>query len=207
MWVKVCGNTNVSDALSTIQAGADALGFIFVPTSRRCVSRKKAEEILSALPRTVLTVAVVADESPEFLKGLLRVCPFTGLQFHGDESPEEVLAFKGQARLMKTIRVKSGKSLDLIPKYQGVDAILLDTYRKDKPGGTGFAFDWSLAKEAISFGIPIVVAGGLNPSNVADLIRQAKPYGVDVASGVEAAPGQKDQALVREFVIRAKSCI
>ena len=226
MWVKICGNTNLEDAQAAIQAGADALGFIFVPTSPRVITRKRASEILEALPETVLTVAVVANESPEFLKGLLRVCPFRAIQFHGEERPEEVLAFKGEARLIKAIRVKGAKSLEAIPRYQGVDAILLDTYHPTKRGGTGLtlsakgspqsfgdpprsyggiAGDWDLVKEAKRFRIPIVVAGGLNPSNVGELIRQAPPYGVDVASGVESAPGRKDHALLREFILKAKS--
>ena len=207
MWVKICGITNLSDALGASQAGADALGFIFVPTSPRVVTRKRASEILAALPETVMTVAVVADESPEFLKGLLRVCPFKAIQFHGKEGPEEVLALKGHARLIKAIRVQDAKSIQEIPRYKGVDSILLDTHRRDKPGGTGIPFDWNLIKEAKSFGMPIIVAGGLHPSNVADLIRKAQPYGIDVASGVEMAPGRKDHGLIREFIVKAKSVI
>ncbi len=204
VFVKICGTTNLEDALSATQAGADALGFILVPTSRRAVARNEAEGILAALPSTVLTVGVVANESPEFIQGLLRVCPFKALQFHGEESPEQVLRFKGEARLIKAIRVQGPKDLERIPAYRGVDAVLLDTHRPGKLGGTGESFDWKLAEEAKAFGIPIIVAGGLSPSNVAELIRQVDPYGVDVASGVEQSPGRKDPALVREFILSAK---
>ncbi len=204
-WVKICGNTNLEDALAAVEAGADALGFVFVPSSPRAVTRDTVSKILESLPRAVLTVGVVANEGPEFLKGLLRVCPLKALQFHGEESPEEVLTWKGEAKLVKAIRVKDAKDLEQIPRYQGVDAILLDTYRPNKPGGTGEAFNWKLAIEAKTFGIPVIVGGGLNPANVDALVRQVQPYGVDVASGVEEAPGHKDHTLLREFIVRAKS--
>ena len=203
-WVKICGITNLEDALAAIQAGADAVGLNFVPTSPRALSRKAAWGILQALPDTVMTVGVVANENPDFLKGLLRVCPLKAFQFHGDEPPQEVLALKGQARLIKAIRVKGAESLKQIPLYQGVNAVLLDTHQPGKPGGTGRPFDWRLALEAKSFRIPVIVAGGLNPSNVASVIRQVRPYGVDVSSGVEVSPGRKDPTLIREFILKAK---
>lgn len=204
MWVKVCGITNLEDALAAVEAGADALGFIFVGASRRAVSRKTCSEILGSLPPTMLTVGVVADEDPTFLRDLLRVCSLGALQFHGEEPPEVVLSFKSRAKVIKAIRVKDAGSLEQIPRYRGVDAILLDTHRPGRKGGTGVPFDWALAADAKKFGIPIVVAGGLNPGNVQDVVRAVGPYGVDVASGVESAPGRKDHALVREFVAKAR---
>jgi len=134
------------------------LGFIFVGTSRRAVSRKACSEILRAVPHTVLTVGVVANEDPVFLKDLLRVCPLGALQFHGEETPEEVLSFKGQAKLIKAIRVQDAGSLAQIPKYKGVDAVLLDTYLEDQPGGTGVSFDWSLAVQAKTYEIPLILS-------------------------------------------------
>lgn len=221
MWVKICGMTNLGDALAAAQAGADAIGFIFVANSPRAVTRRRVSEILPALPPTVLTVGVVADEDPHFLRGLLRVCPLAALQFHGEESPEEVLAFKNQVKLIKVIHVKDADSLNVIPLYRGVDAVLLDTYRVPstgashpfqqgawhllRSGGTGTPFDWRLAVQAKRFGIPIVVAGGITPANADQVICQVQPYGVDVSSGVEVSPGRKDHALVREFILRAKS--
>ncbi len=204
VWVKICGITNLADALVLAQAGADALGFNFVSTSPRAMSRDAVSQILPALPPTVLTVGVVANENPDFLRGLLRVCPVKAFQFHGEESPEEVLALKGKTQLIKAIRVKDAKSLREIPRYQGVDAVLLDTYEAGKRGGTGIPFDWKLAVEAKAYGIPVIVAGGLNPSNVASVIQQVQPYGVDVASGVELVSGRKDHVLAREFILRAK---
>jgi len=205
MWVKICGTTNREDGLAAVQAGADALGFIFVPTSPRVVTRDTVAEILTALPPTVFTIGVVANEHPDFLKGLLRVCPLQGLQFHGEEGPEEVLAFRREVKfLIKGIRVKNAGSLDQIPRYRGVDAVLLDAHRPEKRGGTGSSFDWSLAVQAKSFGIPLIIAGGLNPSNVSGLIRAVQPFGVDVVSGVERSPGKKDPTLVREFILNSK---
>ncbi len=203
MWVKICGITNLDDALAAAEAGADALGFIFVGSSRRAVSRKTCSEILRALPSRVLTVGVVADEDPAFLRDLLRVCPLGALQFHGEEPPETVLSFQERAKVFKAIRVKDASSLERIPGYRGVDAVLLDTYRAGRKGGTGAPFDWALAAEAKRFEVPVIVAGGLSPGNVGDVVRAVEPYGVDVSSGVESSPGRKDHALLREFVAKA----
>ena len=204
VWVKICGMTNLPDVLEAQQAGADAVGFIFVPSSPRVVTRDTVATILPQLSSALLTVAVVANENFDFLKGLLRVCPVKAIQFHGQESPEEVLAFKGQAKLFKAIRVEDAQSLKQIPLYRGVDGIVLDAHRPRALGGTGTTFDWNLALEAKGEGIPIIVAGGLNPGNVADLIRRVQPHGVDVASGVELSPGTKDPLLVRQFILKAK---
>ncbi len=205
-WVKICGMTNVADAVAAANAGADAVGFVFVPSSPRAATREEVAKILPALPPSVVPIGVVANEDPDFLRGLLRVCPLHGLQFHGEESPEQVLAFKGKVRfLIKAIRVKNAGSLEIIPFYQGVDAILLDTDHPDRTGGTGVSFDWQLALRAKSFGIPVIVAGGLTPANVAAVIEQVQPFGVDVSSGVEFSPGRKDPVLVREFIHKATS--
>lgn len=204
MWVKICGITNLNDALAAVEAGADALGFIFVPSSPRVVTRKAASEILAGLPPTVLTVGVVANDHPDFLRGLLRVCPLRALQFHGEEPPEEILAFKGKAKLIKAIRVKDEASFRQIPKYRGVDAVLLDTFSPNRTGGTGVSFDWELAVGAREFGIPVIVAGGLTPSNVGEVVSRVQPFGVDVSSGVELSPGKKDRALIWEFIQQAK---
>ena len=204
MWVKICGITRHEEALQAIEAGADAIGLNFVSRSPRCLSRKAAEEILRGLP-AALTVGVVANEDPSFVKELLRVCPVKAIQFHGEEPPMEVLILKEEGiKVIKAIRVKGPKSLEQIPLYQGVDAVLLDTFDPNRRGGTGAPFDWSLAVQAREFRIPIIIAGGLNPENVREAVRQARPYGVDVASGVEASPGRKDPLRVREFVLNAK---
>jgi phosphoribosylanthranilate isomerase len=170
------------------------------------VTRRTVEEILRVLPPTVLTVGVVANENVDFLRGLLRVCPLGALQFHGNEPPEEVLGLKEivNLKLIKALRVRDAECLQEIPRYRGVDAILLDTYDPHRLGGTGLPFDWSLAVRAKEFGIPIIVAGGLTPGNVQEVVRRVQPHGVDVSSGVEVSPGRKDYSLIREFVLKAE---
>ena len=204
MWVKICGITNMDDALTAVEAGADALGFILVPSSPRAVSRKRVSEIMAVLPPTITTVGVVANEDPDFLKGLLRVCPLNALQFHGEEPPEEVLMLKGRAKLIKAIRIRDEESLLQVPRYEGVDFILLDTYHPHLQGGTGTAFAWTLATRAKQFEIPLILAGGLDPTNVQEAVRQVHPYGVDVVSGVEQATGRKDPTRVWDFVSSVK---
>ncbi len=207
MWVKICGMTNREDAIAAAEAGADAIGFVLVPTSPRSVSRREVEEILRYIPPTVLTVGVVANEDPDFLKGLVRVCSLGALQLHGQEPPEQVLRLKAElsgVEIIKAIRVRDADSLKEIPAYKGVDAVLLDTYDPHRLGGTGQPFDWSLAARAKEFEIPLIVAGGLTAGNVREVIRQVAPHGVDVSSGVEVSPGKKDFTLIRQFVLKAK---
>ncbi len=207
MWVKICGMTNKEDAIAAAEAGADAIGFVLVPTSPRSVSRREVEEILRFIPPTVLTVGVVANEDPDFLKGLVRVCSLGALQLHGQEPPEQVLRLKAElsgVEIIKAIRVRDADSLKEIPAYKGVDAVLLDTYDPHRLGGTGQPFDWSLAARAKEFEIPLIVAGGLTAGNVREVIRQVAPHGVDVSSGVEVSPGKKDFSRIREFVLKAK---
>ena len=204
MWIKICGITNPEDALAAVEAGADAVGFIFVPSSPRVVTRDKVSQILALLPSAIQTVGVVANERPEFLESLLRVCPLQTLQFHGEESPEEVFSLKGQVKLIKAIRVQNPKDIEQIPDYEGVDAILLDARQPGQEGAASRPFEWDLVSRAKSFGIPLIVAGGLNPQNVGDLLAKVHPFGVDVSSGVEAAPGRKDPDLIRAFIASAK---
>jgi phosphoribosylanthranilate isomerase len=207
MWVKICGMTNKEDAIAAAEAGADAIGLVLVPTSPRAVTRREVEEILRFIPPTVLTVGVVANEDPDFLKGLVRVCSLGALQLHGQEPPEQVLRLKSElsgVEIIKAIRVRDADSLKEIPAYKGVDAVLLDTYDSHRLGGTGQPFDWSLAARAKEFGIPLIVAGGLTAGNVREVVRQVAPHGVDVSSGVEVSPGKKNFSLIREFVLKAK---
>ncbi len=207
MWVKICGMTNREDAISAVEAGADAIGFVLVPTSPRAVTRREVEDILRFIPPTVLTVGVVANEDPDFLKGLVRVCSLGALQLHGQEPPEQVLRLKAElsgVEIIKAIRVRDADSLKEIPAYKGVDAILLDTYDPHRLGGAGEPFDWSLAARAKEFEIPLIIAGGLTAGNVREMVRQVEPHGVDVSSGVEVSPGKKDFALIRRFVLKAK---
>ena len=197
--VKICGITRLEDALAAAAAGADALGFNFWPKSKRYVEPRAAAEIISLLPPFVATVGVFVDPSRE---EALRAAELSGvqwLQLHGDESPE--LCASLPLPVLKAIRVRHRASLDLLDAYD-VAGFLLDTDTAGY-GGSGETFDWSLAAEA-ALRAPIVLAGGLRPENVADAVRQVKPWAVDVASGVESAPGVKDHEKTARFVREAK---
>jgi phosphoribosylanthranilate isomerase len=199
--VKICGITNLADAQVAVAAGADALGFIFYDRSPRFVPAKTAAEISRALPPFALRAGVFVNPSAELVLRAIGECGLSLLQFHGDEPP----AFCTQFGLMsmKAFRIRDAGSLKALPEYR-TDAWLLDAYVSDALGGTGEKFNWDLALEAQKLGKPIFLAGGLTPENVAEAIRKVNPFGVDVSSGVESAPGKKDHAKVRAFIKAAK---
>jgi phosphoribosylanthranilate isomerase len=195
--IKICGITNLEDARLAADLGAHALGFIFYPKSPRSVRPDAAREIIRNLPPLVMTVGVFVDEEAEVVRGIAETAGLDWVQLHGQESPEYCCELKH--RVIKGFRIQDSSSLALLPQYQGaVQAMLLDTYKAGTAGGTGEAFDWELARQAGELG-PIILAGGLTPGNVAQAIHAAKPAAVDVASGVEAAPGKKDREKLREF--------
>ncbi|HXC35486.1 MAG TPA: phosphoribosylanthranilate isomerase [Candidatus Acidoferrales bacterium] len=200
--VKICGITNPADARAAVAAGADALGFIFYEKSPRYVRLEDAALISGELAPFIIRVGVFVNAPEEFVFNAIRECGLTLLQFHGDEPPE----YCGQFGLMnmKAFRVHGAETLDQIPKY-ATDAYLLDAYSSTTFGGTGEKFNWDLAVEARKFGKPIFLAGGLTPDNVADAIRKVQPFGVDVSSGVETAPGLKDHDKIRAFITAARS--
>ena len=195
--VKICGITNLADAKVAVEAGADALGFNFYEKSPRYVSLKTAAAISKQLPPFVMRVGVFVNAPEELVLRAISEVGLTMLQFHGDEPPE----FCAQFGLMsiKAFRIRDGESLKQIPHYQ-TDAYLLDAYSAEARGGTGEKFNWDLAVAAQKFGKPIFLAGGLTPENVAEAVRKVRPFGVDVSSGVEAAPGKKDHAKIRAFI-------
>lgn len=194
--VKICGLTNLEDALAAVELGADALGFVFTKSPRR-ISPKSAAAIIRSLPPFLTCVGLFVEESPEVVREAIKECGLGALQFHGDESPDYCRQFRMKA--IKAFRLRDENSLATIPRYR-VDAYLLDTYIEGIPGGTGQSFNWDLALRAREFGRPIILAGGLNPDNVAEAIGRAKPYGVDVSTGVEAEPGKKDHKKMKEFI-------
>lgn len=200
--VKICGITNAPDALAAVQAGADALGFVFCEASPRCVSIEGAAEIIRQLPAPLVKVGVFVDAAEDFVVQAASRCGLNLLQFHGTETPDYCLQFGLMS--MKAFRIRDHESLLPVANY-ATDALLLDAYSPERLGGTGEKFNWSLALEARQFRRPIFLAGGLTPENVAEAVRQVRPYGVDVSSGVEAAPGKKDPAKVKAFVAAAKS--
>jgi phosphoribosylanthranilate isomerase len=202
--VKICGITRVEDAVAAARAGADALGFMFFPQSPRFVSFESAARICRELGPFPARVGVFVDPSEEEVSIAMRECGLNILQFHGNESPEFCRGFGAMS--MKAFRIRGPESLTQLSQYK-TDAWLLDSHVDGVPGGTGAKFNWDLAVEARKMGRPIFLAGGLNPDNVAEAIRRVRPYGVDVSSGVESAPGIKDAAKVTAFVSAAKEAL
>ena len=200
--VKICGITSLADGMTAAEAGADALGFVFYEQSPRGISVEAAAAFIPQLPPFIMKVGVFVNAPEDLVVRAIRECGLNLLQFHGDEPSEYCLQFGLMS--MKAFRIRDAASLQALSGYP-TDAWLLDAYTPDKPGGTGETFNWDLALEARGLGRPIFLAGGLTAENVAEAVRRARPYGVDVSSGVEAAPGRKDHAKVRAFIQAAKA--
>lgn len=198
--IKICGITNLDDARLAVDLGADMLGFIFYPQSRRSVTRETAAQICRQV--NVEKIGVFVNESAPVIQATLTACGLTGIQFHGDEPPSFCRQFAAKA--IKALRVRDAAALQTAAEYD-VDALLLDTYTAAQHGGTGQTFDWSLAVQAKSFGRPIILSGGLTPENVREAIATVQPDAVDVASGVEQAPGRKDPEKLRRFIEACKT--
>ena len=199
--VKICGITNLEDALAAAELGADAVGFVLYPNSPRYLKPAQAKLIIDQLPPFVTSVGVFANQAAEEIRRMMEECGFDLVQLQGDESPE--FCWRLGSRVVKAIRVKDHGSLKQMAEYS-VRAFVLDTYRENQLGGTGERFDWDLAVQARSFG-RIVLAGGLTPENVRDAIRKVQPYGVDVSTGVEKYLGKKDHSKIENFIKQAKS--
>ena len=202
LMIKICGITRAEDALAAAEAGANAVGFMFYEPSPRCVTVQAAEQIARQLPPHIMRVGVFVNAEPEFVASAMMRCMLNILQFHGEESPEYCLQFGAMS--LKAFRIKDAHSLQALPAYH-TDAYLLDSYVPGQLGGSGERFNWDLAVEAKQFGRPIVLAGGLTAANVAEAVRQVQPFGVDVSSGVESAPGRKDPIKIRDFIQAVRS--
>ena len=195
--IKICGMTDTEDAVAAAELGADAVGFVFAPSPRQ-ISPDKAREIIMALPPLVQTVGVFVDEDAEKVASTAAFCHLDLLQFHGNESPAYCRRFA--QRVIKAMRVRNKGHLEGCSEYSSVvDALLLDTYLPGRSGGTGLTFDWNLALEAKRYG-RIILAGGLNPDNVAAAISAVRPYAVDASSGLEQKPGVKDHDKMARFI-------
>ena len=195
--IKICGITNLEDAILSAALGADALGFIFYPKSPRQVAPETAREIIAQLPPFVAAVGVFVDEAAAVVQEVAAKVGLDWVQLHGQESPDYCRNLG--RKVIKGFRIQDEDSLRRLADYQGAaQALLLDAYKKGQVGGTGTAFDWRLAREAQKYG-RIILAGGLTPENVAQAINIALPAAVDAASGTEAAPGKKDPAKLRAF--------
>jgi len=200
--VKICGITSVDDARAAVDAGADAIGLNFYPRSLRYVPPAKAAEIVRSLPpKRPLRVGVFVNAAPAEVAALDAALGLDVIQLHGDEDPEYVARIGPKA--MKALRVTGPESLAALRRYK-CQAFLLDGPASGAYGGAGRGFDWSLARQAKGTW-RLLIAGGLTPANVAAAVAAARPHGVDVASGVELAPGRKEPELMRAFVAAARA--
>jgi phosphoribosylanthranilate isomerase len=218
IWIKICANTTLEDALLAADAGADAVGFVFAPSPRR-VTVAEVALITPQLPATIEKIGVFVDATLEEIVSTVQACGLTGVQLHFDADPE--LPGKLHERLGPELRIlrvlhfsaeTAAQNADQIAEHARnphVDAVLVDSHTATAAGGTGMTFDWDAAHTTLfqnaEARLRHIAAGGLNPLNVAEAIAALHPWGVDVASGVEAAPGHKDPAKVRDFVRRARA--
>jgi phosphoribosylanthranilate isomerase len=200
--VKICGITNIDDALAAVTYGADALGFVFYKGSPRYITPDDAREIIMKLPPFITTVGVFVDEKPTKVEKILKHTGIDIAQLHGNEPPEACTISK---RVIKAIRVKELSDLEPLRHYK-VSAFLLDTYTPEKLGGTGQIFNWDIAVDAKQFG-RIILAGGLTPENINQAVQWVRPYAVDVSSGVEEEKGKKDHKKLKLFIQKAKGII
>lgn len=199
--IKICGMTRSEDALAAAEAGADALGFVFYPPSPRHIEIDQAWSIIDVLPAFVTTTALFVNPEPGLVKTVIQRLKIDLLQFHGDESVEFCEQF--ERPYIKAVRMQPGTNLaDLSQHYASAQALLLDTYVKGVPGGTGEAFnwDWVAPLKRGDACLPIILAGGLTAENVGQAVQTVQPWAVDVSGGVEAEPGKKSVAQIQAFV-------
>jgi len=216
VWVKICGTTNLEDAQAAVDAGADALGFVFAQSPRR-IRPSEAKRIIAALPGKVETVGVFVNQKSEVILETAEKAGLTAVQLHGDETLEFAHELRDgsraagiKLRIYKAVAMKrlTAGSLDLAAPKNLISAYVLDSGSWTKRGGTGKKFDWKEAAPLVRFvggRFDLIIAGGLNPENVVKAIGLFRPWGVDVVTGVEREPGKKDHEKVRAFVKAAKN--
>ena len=196
--VKICGITRMVDADKAVESGADALGFVFAKSPRQ-ITPQKARKITRRISPFVKTVGVFVNENPKIIREIMDFCGLDLVQLHGNESVSTCSELA--PRVIKAFRVQGEESLFEIMDFKNhVRAILLDAFEKGLNGGTGKSFDWALALKAKQTGIPMVLSGGLKPSNIENALERVEPFGVDISSGVEKRPGIKDHGLMRIFI-------
>ena len=200
--VKICGITNLEDALAAQRYGADALGFIFYPKSPRYIQPRDARRIIVKLSKKIKKIGVFVNPLAAYATRIATLCGLDMLQFHGDEPPDFCRKFPGHT-IIKAFRVKGKHSLTRIHEYK-TDYYLFDTYVKGSFGGTGKRCNWPLIKK-LKTTRPFFISGGLNPENVAFLIKAVHPDWVDVSSGVEVSAGIKDKGLMRKFMAQVRA--
>ncbi|MCI5151013.1 MAG: phosphoribosylanthranilate isomerase [Candidatus Electrothrix sp. MAN1_4] len=206
--IKMCGTTNLEDALAAVEAGVDALGFIFYTKSPRNVAPDVAKIIIEQLPPFIDTVGVFVDRDQKEVEEIIRFCGLGYAQLHGQESPkycERLARFTAPCQVIKALRIGGNmQANDITPYSKHVKGFLLDTYQKGVKGGTGQRFDWSLI-QGLQLQRDVILAGGLGPGNVQEALTAVKPYALDVNSGVEIRPGQKNHNLIRQFIRQVRS--
>ncbi len=214
--VKICGITSAEDARLAVEAGADALGFIFVEGTPRFVTPEQVVPIIRRLPPFVTPVGVFWDHARGHVKAVTETCGLRALQFHGDETPEDVAGY--DLPVIKTIKLPPASTIEGLPEYRVgelaqvlryravVAAVLLDTAARWSEGEAREPIEWwaALMRQMSNVRVHLILSGGLTPDNVARAVAVVRPYAVDVNSGVEATPGRKDPDKVRRFIARAK---
>ena len=214
-WIKICGNTNLEDARAAVEAGVDALGFVFAPSVRR-ISPRDAGKIIGELPAEVEKIGVFVNQSAEIVLDTVEKAGLTGVQLHGGETvgyARELLAKARQRKLIKGVHMTTpdgtmGKAAELAEGADVFAAVLFDSSTPERGGGTGKTFDWQEAVPVVRLlarKFRVIIAGGLTAANVGEAIELFRPWGVDVVSGVESQPGKKDLGKVRAFVAAAKA--
>ncbi|MCP4566604.1 MAG: phosphoribosylanthranilate isomerase [FCB group bacterium] len=198
--IKICGITSLDDALTSIEFGADALGFVFADSPRQ-IDPETAHKIIRVLPPFIDTVGVFVDEKVDVIQQTANHCGLHSVQLHGNESPSYVQ--KLSLPLIKAFRIRDISDVEDIKRFE-LTHFLLDTYDEHKSGGTGKSFDWEIALPAKALG-EIILSGGLNSSNITDALESVKPYAVDVSSGVEKSPGIKDHRKIEEFIRKVRT--
>ncbi|MBI2618834.1 MAG: phosphoribosylanthranilate isomerase [Ignavibacteriales bacterium] len=201
LFVKICGITNLEDAMHAVRCKADAVGFVFYEPSDRYISPKVAAQIVTQLPDHVSKVGVFVHAEPKYIHEVVSKVNLSAVQLTGNEGADDLVGF--ETSVIKVFRIKPDFDVEVMRNYI-VDAFLLDTHSEAKFGGTGRTFDWNIAVRAKEYG-RIILSGGLTPQNIEAAVRFVQPYGVDVSSGVEIEPGKKDHQKVRDFVARAKN--
>lgn len=194
--IKICGITRAEDALYAEELGASAVGFIFYPPSPRSISPADAGVISNALGPFIARVGVFVDENPDSVNEAVKTAGLTAVQLHGEESPEYIRKIRG-AKIIKAFRIGADFDPEELGRYT-VNAYLLDTYDKSGHGGTGKIFDWERAVPCMRYG-KIILAGGLDADNITSAVRAVTPWGVDISSGVERKPGEKDHEKMKRF--------
>jgi phosphoribosylanthranilate isomerase len=206
--IKMCGVTRLVDAEVAVEAGIDALGFIFHKKSERNIDPKQARRIIDRLPPFIDTVGVFVNKKRHEVEEIIDYCRLAYAQLHGEESPkycERLARFGAPCQVLKAFRVGPDlRAGDIEPYDDHVRGYLLDTYHKDMAGGTGKTFDWERIKK-LRLRRPLLLAGGLNPDNILEALTRVRPYGVDVNSGVEVSPGIKDHPRIHALVSRVRS--